>query len=148
MQILFAISVLCFFALVWAGFGIVRHIRANHKSRRTSDALHPDFSQHLFAAVQSEEMHAPPPFRQQTLREIIAGKSWNQPPASVTVRPAQDRPDAEQMDGKRKAAQAVHHAASERIDWAYFNSDAGDLSDPYPRGRIRANYKTTSPRRY
>jgi hypothetical protein len=148
MQILFAISVLCFVALVWACFAIVRHIRANHTSRQTSETLHPDFSQHLVAAVESGDASAPPPFRQQTLQEIMAAKSWNQPPASVTVRPVQDRPDAEHRDGERKPPQAVHHAGSKRADWAYFNSDAGDLSDPYPLGRIRSDYKTTSPRRY
>ena len=148
MQILFAISVLCFVALAWACFAVVRHIRANHTSGETTEPLHPDFSQHLIATVESGDASAPPPFRKQTLREIMAGKSWNQPPASVTVRPAQDRPDAEHLDGERKPAQAVHRAGSERADRAYFNSDAGDLSDPYPRGRIRSDYKTTSPRRY
>jgi hypothetical protein len=148
MQILFAISVLCFVALAWACFAVVRHIRANHTSGETSETLHPDFSQHLVAAVESGDASSPPPFRQQTAREILAAKSWNQPPASVTVRPTQDRPDTEYRDGERKPAQAVHHAGNRRADRAYFNSDAGDLSDPYPRGRIRSDYKTTSPRRY
>jgi len=35
----------------------------------------------------------------------------------------------------------------ERLDWAYFNKDLGDLTDPYQTPRIRANSRT-SPRRY
>jgi hypothetical protein len=60
----------------------------------------------------------------------------------------------EPIDGateiKRKGPQASHRGTSERIDWAYFNKDLGDLTDPYETRRIRANSgnKATAPKRY
>jgi len=66
----------------------------------------------------------------------MATKSWNQPATVVTVRPNLDQSPAGQFQGRQ---QTFNNGALERLDWAYFNKDSGDLSDPYQSRRIRAN---------
>jgi uncharacterized MAPEG superfamily protein len=51
MYILFAISILCFFALVLVTVAMARHAR----SRRVPANPQPDFAQHLFAAVKNHD---------------------------------------------------------------------------------------------
>jgi hypothetical protein len=79
MHILFAISTLCFFALVLTAIAIVRHVR----TRSTSTPLQHDFAQHLFAAVEDRNSGVSHPIPQQTVRDILVKKSWNQSPEMV-----------------------------------------------------------------
>jgi hypothetical protein len=53
MQILFAISILCFLVLLGATVAITRRIRANQRLRESSTQTRPDFSHYLFGAIQS-----------------------------------------------------------------------------------------------
>lgn len=75
----------------------------------------------------------------------MAGKSWNQPPELITLRPdpevnpAPDQPISDPKLGARKLPQSSHRIGSERLDWAYFNKDLGDLTDPYEAPRVRVN---------
>jgi hypothetical protein len=82
MHILFAISALCFFALVLTAVAIARHVRA----RRTSTRPQHDFAQHLFAAVEDRNSRVPHTLPQQTVRDILAKKSWNESSEIVTIR--------------------------------------------------------------
>jgi hypothetical protein len=158
MQILFAISILCSAALVWAGVAIARHIHKGRATHTSTSVAPSDFAQHLFRAAaissddEGERFHIHRTVPHQTLQEITAKKRWNQPPESVTVHPSPElRADlnlnaAEPLKGKRKSPQASHQGGVERLDWAYFNKDMGDLTDPYQTPRIRANSRT-SPKR-
>jgi hypothetical protein len=150
MQILFAISILCFIALVWAGVAIARHIAAGHRSGRAVKESHGDFAHHLFAATENRETRQPRAIRPQTVRDVAAKKGWNSSPASVEIHPTHEENDSSSMEGRRKLPQTSHHGAPERLDWAYFNKDAGDLTDPYQTRRFRANSGTraTSPKSY
>lgn len=151
MQTLFAISVVCFLALVWAGIAVARHIRNGHKLNASD--VQSGFAQHLFQASAETTLTEPRSVRLQNIRDITAKKSWNQPPEVITVRPSPElrlNPDpfaAESFDGKRKSPQPSHQSGSERLDWAYFNKDFGDLTDPYETPRLRANSRTL-PKRY
>jgi len=86
----------------------------------------------------------------------MASKSWNQPPDLITLRPdpeSQRVPDEPAIDpefGARKLPQSSYRIGSERLDWAYFNKDLGDLTDPYEIPRLRANSRDnpTSSRRF
>lgn len=49
MRILFAISILCFLALIWAAVAITRRVRATHK---LNSSTKPEFSQYLFDAAE------------------------------------------------------------------------------------------------
>jgi hypothetical protein len=51
MRILFAISILSFFVLLWAVVAITRRIRAGHRRESSSATPQPDFSQYLFSAA-------------------------------------------------------------------------------------------------
>lgn len=149
MQILFAISILCFSALLWAGFAIVRHIRLDRNRRRINAPSHRDFAHHLYAA--SSETRVPRGIRHQSVHEVTARKSWNTAmPASVQIPPSFDENRTGTMDGRRKSPKSSHTGAPERLDWVYFNKDAGDLSDPYqPRPAQRASrVQATSTKRY
>jgi len=76
MNILFAISALCFFALVLAAFAIGRHIRPGHSRNLISTHPQPDFAQHLFAAVKDQDSRTPRPVPQQDVKSVMAKKSW------------------------------------------------------------------------
>jgi hypothetical protein len=70
MYILFAISMLCLFALVLAAVAIARHVRAG----RGSASPQPDFSQHLFAAAADQDSR---PIPQQNAKDVVATTSWD-----------------------------------------------------------------------
>jgi hypothetical protein len=150
MQILFAISIICFVALVWAGVAIARHIAAGHKGGLTAKQSHGDFEHHLFAAAENHETRRPRAVHPQTVRDVAAKKGWNSAPAPVEIHPSNDQSVALTMHGRRKSPQTFHHGGTERLDWAYFNKDAGDLTDPYQTRRFGGNSGagTTSPKRY
>src|SRR4051812_44265120 len=129
--ILFLISVACFVALIGAGVAIVRHIRADHSNESASAPPKPTFTQHLYVAAEYGSTRAPRQVRHQTVKGITAKKAWNVPSQSIEIHPTgEDQPVA----GKRKPPQPAQvqraHFISERVDWAHFNKDYGDLSDP------------------
>lgn len=66
MQILFAISVISFLALVWAAVAITQWIRTSHKFDSPSEQPQREFGRYLFAAVEREHpivAHMQPPPR-------------------------------------------------------------------------------------
>ncbi len=80
--------------------------------------------------------------RHQSIQEITANKTWNTPSKLVEIAPAGDG----SMIGVRKGPRPARPVNDERLDWAYFNKDYGDLTDPYPsrRIRVRSDAKSTS----
>jgi len=56
MRILFAISILCFLALIWAAVAITRRVRATHK---LNNSTKPEFSQYLFDAAEDGKNSLP-----------------------------------------------------------------------------------------
>src|ERR1700733_8799054 len=114
MQLFFAISIICFPAVVWAGIVLTRRIRADRQPDRTS-SLRLDFVQHLFnAGVDDERSLEPRKITYQTFRDITAQKSWNQSPEAVTVRPSHKlrldlrQSGAEEFPLKREPPQTPH----------------------------------------
>lgn len=97
-------------------------------------------------AVKARDLGLPQAVRQQSIKEITANKAWNSPSSLVEIPPVDGQLA---MIGRRKSPQSEHHVAEERLDWAYFNKDYGDLSDPYPSRpfRARSGAKSTSIRR-
>jgi hypothetical protein len=83
MHILFAISILCFFALVLMATAIVRH----RLTRPTSTQPQQDFAQHLFEAAEDQDSRTPRTLPQQTVRDILVVKSWDQPSKRVAIGP-------------------------------------------------------------
>jgi hypothetical protein len=161
MYILFAISAFCFFALLLAAVAIARHVRSNREAGRKPFPSQRDFAEHLFAAANDQNSRMPRTQPQQTVRQVLAKKSWNQPrPEVVTIRPDSDPQLAynqravESFGGRiepsRKPPQTAHQKEWRRLDWAYFNKDLGDLSDPYQTPRLRANSgdRSTSSERF
>ncbi len=148
MQILFTISILCFLVLVWAGIAIARQIHLGHKRGAAPTSSQTSFAQHLITAA--EATRSPRPVPQQTLKDVAARKGWNSSPAAVQIEPVHDPDAAPPMQGRRKSPKASHYGTSERLDWEYFNKDAGDLTDPYQPRRLRANsgISATSPKRF
>ena len=160
MYILYAISALCFLALLLAAIAIARHVRSNRGTDRNSPRSQHNFAQSLVAAASDQNSRIPRNAPQQTVKQVLARKSWNQSqPEAVTIRPD---PDAQlayeqgtvelfagRIETSRKPPQSAHHRGWKRLDWAYFNKDLGDLSDPYQTPRLRANSgdRSTSPER-
>ena len=139
MQILFAISVLCFFGILWAAIALARHIRSIQSQNLSGISLQPDFKHHLFSAPETfPSIHTP---LHQSVRDITANKQWTLPPQPVRMRrssgwgvePARIAPVV------RKSPQPARYGPMELLDSAYFNKDMGDLTDPYQPPRLRAN---------
>ena len=126
MLVLFAISVACFLALIWTAAAIVRHVRASQRRSRTAAPPEPSFSEHLHAAAKYGPVRSPRLVPHQTVQGITAKKNWNTPSQTVEIHPAAEQPS---VFGKRKSPQPAH--PQERADWAHFNKDFGDLTDPY-----------------
>jgi hypothetical protein len=81
MQILFAISILCFVGLAITTIAIGRHLRTPRPS------THPehDFAPYLFAASEDQNSRVPQNLPRQTVTDILAKKSWDRPSDSSTV---------------------------------------------------------------
>jgi hypothetical protein len=158
MQILFAISILCFLAIAWAAISFARHIKATtfRVSEHQSAAIIPaksDFQHHLYAAASAESLRPRHSDLHQNVRDITANKSWNLPPKAVQTKRLGHLPRVEpvqQQQIARKPPKPARHGEVALLDPAYFNKDSGDLTDPYQSPRVRANdgNRTISSRRY
>jgi hypothetical protein len=89
MNILFDISVICFFALVLTAVAIGRHVR----KRRASANPKQDFAHHLFAA-EEQNSREPRILPHQTVRDIHAKKGWNESSDMVAAGPDTHAPHA------------------------------------------------------
>ena len=143
MRILFAISVVAFVALLWAFFSTAQHIRRARRRRKlaASARLAAETRTSTDAAV---PLSPPPQERPATAApdETLAGRyplsshrnirfiesSTAQPVAP----PPPPRPDPLKPSGMGLSRPATSPLTGDRQDWAYFNKDMGDLSDPRP----------------
>jgi hypothetical protein len=161
MYILFAISALCFLALLLAAIAIARHVHFSRGASAEPPHSQRDFAGHLFAAASDQNSRIPRTAPQQTVKDVLAKKSWNQHrPEVVMIRPDHEaqlayeqrarETFAGRIESSRKPPQSAHQRGWQRLDWAYFNKDLGDLSDPYQTPRLRANSgdKSTPPERF
>jgi hypothetical protein len=108
MGILFAISIFAFCALLWAAVSIARHIRA------TKPAEEP------FVAVETQKPTQP---------RVISPVTPFEPEATL---PVNGRAPAAPTRPRRPST-----VPSNRMDWAYFNKDLGDLNDSPQTSRSR-----------
>lgn len=137
MQILFAISVLCFLGILWAAIALARHIRSS-RLRDAPDVSQPDFKHHLFSASESPGTITRPNPIHQSVQDITANKQWTLPPQPARMRrPPTQRDEPARI--ARKSPQPARYGPMELLDSAYFNKDMGDLTDPYQPPRLRAN---------
>ena len=90
MHTLFVISALCFFALVLMAMAIARRV---HTGRTSTPPQH-DFAQHLFAAVEDRTSRVPHHIPQQTVRDLLAKKSWNESSEIITIGPNTQAPQS------------------------------------------------------
>jgi len=120
--ILYAISFVCLLAVIAAAAAVVYHIRSSQRSERAQAPPEPSFSEHFNAAAKYGSIRSPRLVPHQTVKGITAKKDWNIPSQTVEIHPSTE-PTV--VSGLRKSPQ------SERADWAHFNNDFGDLTDPY-----------------
>jgi hypothetical protein len=144
MQILFAISVLCFFGIVWAAVALARHIKSSRREDPLDISVQPDFKHHLLTTPETfHPIHTriPATSIQQSVRDITANKQWTLPPQPVRMRrsPAPTAQPARITSSQRKSPKPARYGPMELLDSAYFNKDMGDLTDPYQPPRLRAN---------
>jgi len=160
MQILFAISILCLFALLWAGFAIARAILRARTVPATAPA--PASTQQIQTLFPASRAPLAPASTSsavpvQDVHDIAARKTWSMPPATkrsfARHQPLPETQFAEThfadfLEGARKGPQsaiqssthAAHHGTAQRLDRQYYNEDLGDLTDPsYQPLPFRAN---------
>jgi hypothetical protein len=152
-QILFIISALCFFGILWAAIALARHIRSSGM-KNLSDVTQPDFKHHLFSATEtfhSISTRIPSTPIQQSVHDISANKQWTLSPRPIQVRRSAIQPvhPVRTTPPARKSPQPARYGPMELLDSAYFNKDMGDLTDPYQPPRLRANDRNrpASPKR-
>jgi hypothetical protein len=152
MRLLFAISLVSFCALFWASLAAARHLRSRRERRGKAlpqgrlteifeagefreprslrlvrnlvqDVVKPRPQQleETTRASASEDLHAP-----QRVAQLVAPRPMILK-SVVPLRSAQTI-----FVERRKGPQSVRPAAVERrADWALYNKDLGDLTDPY-----------------
>jgi len=149
MRLLFAISLVSFCALFWAVLAVARHLRAKRERHvkplqqgrlteifETGEFREPrslrlvqNLVQNVVKPRPQQPEEAPSAFR------LHVPQSSPQPlaprpmilKAAAPIRPAQTT-----FVERRKGPQSVRPAAVERrADWALYNKDLGDLTDPY-----------------
>ncbi len=147
MVILFAISMICFFALFAASIAALKHIQ------RTAVEVSSAPAPRRVATLYSFPETPPEAARSnlsphQTVADISPRKTpdWRfMAPPSRTHRPwrppvtasaATHRPARKGPHNSHFGRGESHFGRGERLDWAYFNKDLGDLRDPYEAGRL------------
>ena len=164
MQILFAISVLCFAGVLWAALAFARHVKASHSRGRVAAPSQPDFKERLLSIIEATPPMQIVPERvsettrstrqtvlQQSVHEITANKQWALPPQAVHMDrlPVRAIGASESLSGMRKPPQPARHGRMELLDPAYFNKDLGDLTDPQPSNlRVNDRSRSNSSKRY
>lgn len=154
MQILFAISALCFIGILCAAFALAHHIKSTRIQDLSDIPSRPDFKHHLLSTPEtfhSISTRIPSTPIQQSVHDITANKQWTLPPQPVRMRrsPVQRVHPDKTATAARKSPQPARYGPMELLDSAYFNKDMGDLTDPYqPPARLSANgrNKSTSPK--
>lgn len=142
MQILFAISILCFLAVLWAALAFARHIKRAARRNAPPAVATQSFSQ-VFAAAAADPSPSPrtrAPQPQQSAHDISAGKHWDMPPKLSVLRRRTLTPIQQPAPETRKPPQSARHGKLTLLDPAYFNKDAGDLTDPHQSPRSRPRY--------
>jgi hypothetical protein len=166
MQILFAITVLCFAGIIWAALVFARHIKATNSHRASKPVIVPKLTPipvsvrtQIFQPIQHDFRHhfltapADVPARNtreiplnQSVHDIAANKQWTLPPHATRIHRLPLRTVAAAVVNaapsappERKPPQPARYGRLERLDPAYFNKDMGDLSDPHPSNNLRAN---------
>lgn len=149
MNTLFAISALCFFALLLAAIAITRLVRSSSRLNRRSTHPRHDFSQHLFAAANDQNSRTPSNLTHQTVKDVMAKKSWNQPTETVTLQPDSQSELASvqiaadsatgRLESTRKPPQSYRHKEWKRRESASFKKDRGRLIEPNQAPRLPAN---------
>ena len=131
MRTLFAISIIALIALLWAAVSTARHVRQARRRNNQGTHLPPQPAQDTEfedSAIESSDVvtqvlattaAAPPDGALAGSSESSAKRKPEEPAAR---RPLAVSPPA--PSGRRKLG---------RPDWAYFNKDMGDLTDPAPR---------------
>ena len=153
MGILYAISILAFAALLWAALSVARHVR--HSQPVDEQAAVPPVTKPVVGErpfleperIVPERVAAAPqarPFEFFDPREFQVHPTQTRPVAPPAAPPAQAPPavvgelqthDLPIHGVRRPPRKIVTPRVSDRLDWAYYNKDLGDLNDPEPSNR-------------
>lgn len=154
MKILYAISVANFVMLMWVAFALSRHVRRTRAELElaTSEPAVPHSLQLRREHEVEPDVERKPalperrtqPDRRQSYESLYAQYMAEQHAAMTgTDGPVGIVPDFAQ-------SRKIRYATMGRLDPAYFNKDAGDLTDPEapPRPRANPSHSPRTPRRY
>jgi hypothetical protein len=150
MRFLFAISLVSFCALFWAVLAAARHLRSRRQRRgnrfpqgrlteifEAGEFREPRSLRLVRNLVQEVVKPRPQPLEETPRASTIHAdaRETQQPlaPRPMILKPAAPvRPAQTIFVERRKGPQSVRPAAVERrADWALYNKDLGDLTDPY-----------------
>ena len=156
MQTLLAISILLLIVLLLTGAALVRDFRSTRRRVRRLSARpsrqQPDFAQHLLAAAEAHNVVPSRAVQAQTVKQVMANKTWNQPEI-ITAQPNQEvqvdygvqvayiRP----VPAARNRLQSPHRVGSGRVNWTCFNTSPDVLTATHQTSRIRANSRDQAP---
>jgi hypothetical protein len=82
MQLLFAISLLCFLALILATVAIARQVRSGCRPIPKAN----EFAYHLFSATRDQNSRRHRTLELETVRDVLAEKRWNHHSSQANAR--------------------------------------------------------------
>lgn len=136
MGTLFAISMLCFFALLAAVLALVKKVYQTQRLLAASRQIpHEPVVEHTITGRTANPEPETRPLPRQNVQDLAPRKL---PDWRFMVHQDRSRLTAaapRHLSGTRKPPRSSHFGTHERLDWAYFNKDLGDLSDPYEPAR-------------
>jgi hypothetical protein len=153
MGILYAISILAFSALLWAALSVARHIRHSPPVDEPAPSTPPPVPKPLagdrpfLEPLRTEPARPaapsqPRPFEFYDPREFKLHPTQNRQAPQPVTPPAAPQPVSElqthdlPIHGVRRPPRKMPaQRVSDRLDWAYYNKDLGDLKDPEPSNR-------------
>ena len=140
MDVLFVISVVCFFALFVTSLAIVRHVRigAPHRDahdRPLSDGQRRRAQIEALPARMEQNLQYLTHHKEPDWRFLVSGERHT-PGAHYTISPMLRKPPATVRDPRRR-----------RPDRAYFTGDPGHLSDPYQSPTTKAAWTDSNERK-
>ena len=130
MDVLFFISVACFFALFVAALAIARHVRIERVHRR------PDYDEIRSTGSGTSERQSP--FDRGRVQTVQNFSREKEPDWRFLISDGRAASDQIIETTLRKPVASTYSDGLQRLNLRQFNNDPGDLSDPYQPPLTRA----------
>ena len=117
---------------------MVRQIRSSRIEKKKRPQAPRDFADYLVQATESGTLDASRSVPEQTVKQVMAKKIWNQPSELEAI--ARQRTPISRQDTRAREEQPFQKAGKQRLGSTYFNEGISELTDLYQTPRLRASF--------